>query len=236
MTREQAKILLKLTNDELKNIGHAGLALNRKIAEAYANGAEIEYLSKNGNWLPCADCEPFFTTIDKYRVKPAEPQESTEKWKPRNEEGYFYVEPFGSGDCSIERTLFCSNDETDNERVAIGNCFKIWTEARDASNKLATVLKAFFAGEQPNAQTPVESLDGNPLSDGEKALIRELRKTEVLKVFAKRECCVVFKDEENNLLSNAIYDVVFRTSNTPCNDDAIRDALRKIKDEKETAK
>lgn len=99
-------------------------------------------------------------------LKPVENQPD-EPWKPKEGDCYFSFESDGS----ILMNCY-SKIPNEQRRIIFGNCFKSYGEAEAARKRVKAALK----GETISKKETVESLDGKPLADGEKKLIRLLRK------------------------------------------------------------
>lgn len=166
MKREEAKICMSIPREILKVIA-PHIYKNLDIIQAYANGAEIQYRSKNEDeWEKAV---PLFREDFEYRVKPNSEQPTT-LWKPKDNERFLYVGLDGEVmDTRFNGTVF------HHKIVDFGNCFKSYEEAEEACDRVRAALR----GEVATKKEVVESLDGEPLGDYEKELLRVFRKAKL---------------------------------------------------------
>lgn len=166
MNREEAKICMSIPREILKIIA-PHIYKNLDIIQAYANGAEIQYKHKNEyEWEKAV---PLFREDFEYRVKPSSGQPTT-LWKPKDNERFLYIGLDGYiMDTRFDGTVFY------HKIVDFGNCFKSYEEAEEVRERVRAALR----GEIATQKEVVESLDGEPLGDYEKELLRIFRKAKL---------------------------------------------------------
>lgn len=113
------------------------------------------------------------------------------------------------------------DDEYEHDLFRLNNCFKTEEEAAVMAKKLNEAMEAIFSGKSVDGNTSVsevyvESVDGEALTDGEKALIRALRNLPLI---------APVKGASDD-------DISFRTDGLLENKEVARDALKKISNEK----
>lgn len=137
-----------------------------ELIKAWADGAKIQYWNESRHeWVDKGD--PCWYEWCEYRVKP-----SNEPWKPKKGEKYYYLMISYSGFELYSTT--CGKYNGDKIGIEMGNCFRTREEAVAAAERVKAALKGDFASDNNVARKEPE-LDGTPLTDGEKALIRALR-------------------------------------------------------------
>lgn len=179
MTREQAKILSKLSKKDLEKINY-GYAKHYEILKAFADGAEIE-INIDGAWR-IVDI-PNFEPVNEYRLNPNGP------WKPKDGETFFTI--YLDGD--IEEEEWDEEEKWHKDLFKLGLCYRTREEAEAAVKR----MHAAFKGEQTLSKTEkVESLDGHELSDAEKGVIRILRRCKVETMW---NCPFVYLERQDTL-------------------------------------
>lgn len=235
------------TNNKNKPHKHA------KLIKAWADGAKIQYWNESlHKWIDKGD--PLWYEWCEYRIKPEEP--SNEPWKPKADETFYIVSDMGyavkctwmdgcvyHNDCYAHGNCFRTEKEAEAaaERVEAAlkgdttDDMKVWITENDIEGGLQLTigeLKKWYRKlnkeNEMVLKLDVPYLDGNQLSDGEKALIRAIRNLGIHEVF-KDDGLLVFKDENNNLETDG--DVVAFSSMGQ--NSTIREVLNKIKKEQD---
>lgn len=211
MNRDTAKILSQLTDEQLGEISDTYKDY-ADVIRAFADGAEVEYRnSEDKSWKHTSS--PDFELMDYIRVVP----DDGRGWRPKEYgERYFYVDL--QDPLSEDYFTFVvvsenfHDDEWEHDLFRLNNCFKTEEEAAVMAKKLNEAMEAIFSG-KPDY---VESVDGEALTDGEKDLIRSLRKLPLIA----------------SVKGTSDDDISFRTDGLLENKEAARDALKKISNEK----
>lgn len=157
MKREEAKICMSIPREILKVIA-PHIYKNLDIIQAYANGAEIQYRSKNEDeWEKAV---PLFREDFEYRVKPSSEQPTT-LWKPKDNERFLYVGLDGEVmDTRFNGTVF------HHKIVDFGNCFKSYEEAEEARERVRVALKGEVLSKteiiEPLCSKPITAQNSNP--------------------------------------------------------------------------
>lgn len=183
------------------------------LIKVWADGATIQFKSIDGKWDDCLGNHPEWNEGTEYRIKPEEP------WKPKLKEIYFFVNTNGETDFN---SWF--GTDLDNNRYEFGNCFKTREEAQTAVPRVEAVLKNNWV----TKLVAVESIDGKPLSTGEKKLIQEIRKTVLRGAYNENAILVFPLDGSVDSTSNII---AFDTHGDDMNDNKIREAINLIAEE-----
>lgn len=219
MNRDIAKVLSQLTDEQLGEISDTYKDY-ADVIRAFADGAEVEYRnSEDKSWKHTSS--PDFELMDYIRVVP----DDGRGWRPKEYgERYFYVDlqdPLSEDYFTF--VVVAENfhdDEYEHDLFRLNNCFKTEEEAAVMAKKLNEAMEAIFSGKSVDGNTSdrevyVESVDGEALTDGEKALIRSLRNLPLIAP-----------------VKGASDDISFRTDGLLENKEAARDALKKISNEK----
>ena len=196
------------------------------LIKAWADGATIQVKIYRKQEAPTwVDIEnPTWSECDEYRIKP----EANEPWKPKLGDEYYAIY-ISFGEIELARNKW-NNDSIDNRRYSNGICFKTKEEAEAAAERVKAALKGELKISAPNTEN--FQLDGKPLTDGEKALIRALRSLEIYRVMEMP--IVVYRDREGNLLCGSEF-VVFDTYATGDDQNEIIAALNQIRAEQEAS-
>lgn len=222
MNRDTAKILSQLTDEQLGEISSTYKDY-ADVIRAFADGAEVEYRnSEDKSWKHTSYLD--FESMDYFRVAPD--LGSNKGWRPKEAgERFFYVDfqdPL-SEDCFTFGVVAENfrDDEYEYELFKRNNCFKTEEEAVAMAKKLNEAMEAIFSGKSVDgnasaSEVYVESVDGEALTDGEKDLIRALRKLPLI---------APVKGTSDD-------DISFRTDGLLENKEAARDALKNISNEK----
>jgi hypothetical protein len=213
------------TNNENKPHPHA------EIVHAWADGAKIQVKKDNGEWEYCDF--PLWNEKIEYRIKP-----SNEPWSPKTDEKYFYLDVFHGGFCVVY-SIWNSTD-TDYALRRNKNIFPTEEEAKAAIPRVVDALRGttnVSANVDSNVDSNVGSeIDGKPLTDGEIALIRALRKARIKDIPKYAHSVLVYEKEGETQSRVAQLCVAFTTDGLISGigtEDAIVDALKKIKAEQE---
>jgi hypothetical protein len=206
------------------------------LIKAWADGAKIQFYSKSEQkWLDVAWNHPSWTKDEEYRIKPEEP--SNEPWKPKKGERYFFVLIHVVYKYLIEIShSFWENDALDKKLYDIGNCFRTVEEAKAAIPRVKDALKGatdVSANVGSNVGSP--EIDGKPLTDGEKALIRAFRNGRLCRQFSNGSSLIVEGHDKvpNGVTTHREFVAFFMYS--PMQDGEVRNALEKIKAEQEAS-
>lgn len=185
---------------------------------AFANGAQIEGRpTPNSAWTTFSN--PTWETSWEYRVKP----EENEPWTPKDGEAYYYWNSMGE----IEEQDFHHRWPSDADRLKLGNCFRTRKEAKAAIKRIRTLLKDEL---KTSAQSTKDfQLDGKPLSEGEKALIKAIRIAGINEVCEYRKSVLVQKPCSE--FSCTAMHIAFLTNRVESDDKEIVEALKQIKEE-----
>lgn len=199
-----------------------------ELIKAWAVGAEIQYWDDGDNkWKDCKgyDGFPTWDVELQYRIKPEEP--SNESWKPKEDEKYFFLHEDGQ----LDSTYFAITCKEDVGRIEYGNYFRTYMEAADAFDRVKAALKG-ATDVSANVGTNVGSeLDGKPLSDGEKALIKALRRGRIFQQYVDPRAVVVEALKDGNMKIHHEFVAFCMYSNI---DTArVRAAIKQIKAEQE---
>lgn len=160
-----------------------------ELIKAWADGAKIQHFDTSE--MQWRDSEqPYWFVQTQYRIKPEEP--SNEPWKPNGNEKYFFVGQRNDGLFDVGEYHWGGNIE-DNNLFKIGNCFRTREEAEAAVERVKAALKGNLATDN-NVAALAESVDYRPLTDGEKALIKALRRTVMGKVYDPDKTVIIDRD------------------------------------------
>lgn len=201
------------------------------LIKAWADGAKIQSrhlidfdnVEQWSKWTD--DGEPDWCDEDyQFRIKPDEP--SNEPWKPKKDDWYHVV---GMKGCVVK--IRWTNNEQDNELYEAHNCFRTREEAEAAAERVKAALTGELKISAPNTEN--FQLDGKPLTDGEKALIRAIRLANVSDVHERGSILVVMDANGQRALYST---VAFSTAGNSALDETIRAALKRIKQEQEENK
>lgn len=188
MTREKARIWATIPREKLAVI-EPKLYKHYDLICAFANGAEIEFKDSEDSWVPME--YPSFSENEEYRVKPCTEQPA-KPWKPKRGEFFFYIDIT----LRVDEARCSCNDFRESLMFASGNFFETRKEAEAARDRVRAVIKGEQVVSKPET---VGTLDGQPLTDGEKTLLRHLRDSKVVDVFnGETATTVVFDNERNN--------------------------------------
>lgn len=201
--------------------------------KAWADGAKIQLKTESGEWVDVAANWPCWSVDIEYRIKPKEP--SNEPWKPKEGEKYFYL--------NISEGKFFANwykwedDNVGKELYRQHNCFRTKEEAESAIPRVEVALKGTTdvnANVGSNVGSP--ELDGKPLTDGEKELIKALRRSKIGTIIDPDNSITCFL--KNGKITFAYRPISFflYLKNSMANEDEVLFALNKIKQEQEATK
>ena len=205
-----------------------------ELIHAWADGKTIQTRLKEsqekwkdflGSNLPLFNDKHF-----EYRIKPEKP--SNDPWKPKEGDEYWALDNFGDVFFSI------FSDRDDENRYSFGNCFRTRAEAEAAKERVKAALK----GENVNIPTNVvrnvgsPEIDGEPLSDGEKELIKALRHAgRITDVYDYRTTVLVSANDNASGVYTHRQHIAFFTSSSDADDKLIISALKQIKAEQEAS-
>lgn len=148
MTRETAKVLTKLSKEDLGKVC-AGYEVHYDVLCAFARGAKIEHnILKHYSWVEVEN--PSFYKDFEYRVKPNGSSKSHHPWKPKEGETYFFISVSGK----IKYAEFCPADCVDPwhlDRLKFGNCFRSREEAEAALDRVISALKGETGSQNGNS-------------------------------------------------------------------------------------
>ena len=193
-----------------------------ELIKAWAEGAIIQSRSEFGGWVDEVNSNPTWDPSVEYRIKPEEP--SNEPWKPKDGGEYWFI----GVDFTPENAIW-RDDSFDRRYFKYGNCFRTKEEAEAAIPRVEAALKG-TTDVSDNVGTNVGSpeLDGEPLSEGEKALVKALRSSGIFRVMEKP--IVVYHDSEGKALCGSEF-IVFDTYAAEEDQNEIIAALKQIKAE-----
>lgn len=211
----------------------------------WADGIPIEHKSGTGRWVDVINFSIMTMPDIEYRIKP-----SNDPWKPEEGGTYLYV-----NSCGEVYEKVWESSKIDEKHYENGNCFHLQDDAEATAERVKKAMKG-TTDVSTNVGSNVGSkdeeikalkdeleklklkisapnrtnfqLDGKPLTEGEIALIRELRNVNIYEVY-EGDSLLVFNDEDDGLQvdGNAVaFDSVGRN-------DEIRACLKKIKKEQE---
>lgn len=188
MTREEAKIWVTMPHDKLAVIA-PHLAKHFDPLCAFANGAEIEFKDSEDSWVLME--YPSFSENEEYRVKQCT-EKPAKPWKPKRGEFFFYIDIT----LRVDEARCACNDFRESLMFASGNFFETRKEAEAARDRVRAVIKGEQVFSKPET---VESLDGQPLTDGDKTLLRHLRDIKIVDVFnGETATTIVLGNERDN--------------------------------------
>ncbi|MCQ2605404.1 MAG: hypothetical protein MJ204_02785 [Bacteroidales bacterium] len=122
-TRDRRKVRILCTNADLYNPDYPIIAL-AKISHFDRNIEEVNYYSINGEYNPGKNGNPRDLML------------SEKKWKPADEEIYFYIGTW----FEIEHTCYDKDCLPDQQRIEFGNCFRTIDEAKKYAEKIKQVF------------------------------------------------------------------------------------------------
>lgn len=202
-----------------------------ELIHAWADGKTIQTRLKEsqekwkdflGSNLPLFNDKHF-----EYRIKP-----SNEPWKPKEGERYFYLD-IVDGEISVDDYPW-RGDAIDNALYRLRNIFPTKEEAEAAIPRAEAALKSAFATDT-NVGSKSE-IDGEPLSDGEKELIKALRHAgRITGVYDYRTTVLVSANDNASGVYTHRQHIAFFTSSSDTGDELIIDALKQIKAEQEAS-
>lgn len=210
-----------------------------ELIKAWADGARIQIYNKGlGKWFDCNDNQPEWRNVAQYRIKP----EKTDKWKPVPGETYFYLnDSLGPSEEEWDGSNF------DQYMFEYHNCFKTREEAEAAAKRVKAALKGEESEEVKKLRRENEELkkeiakaearksvlhphlNGKPVSNGELALIRAIRKAGVSYVW--QHGCAILVDKEDFETHRDF--IALLSSGVEADDDEVRAALNAISREQE---
>ena len=198
-----------------------------ELIKAWADGAKIQSrhlidfdnVEQWSKWTD--DDEPDWCDEDyQFRIKAEEP--INEPWKPKEGEAYYFLVSTGT----VGKDYYHSSLDCDKDRVEIGNYFRTKDEAEAAIPRVKTALKGELKISAQNVE--IFQLDGKPLTDGEKALIRALRCSRICRFY---EDFVVVEKHDNGVATHRPSLAFF--TDTPYHDARIKYAIEHIQKEQE---
>lgn len=200
-----------------------------ELIKAWANGAKIQLKVRDAEkWI---DTDfPAWTQCHEYRVKPEE--HSNEPWKPKKGEKYYYLMISYDGFELYSTT--CGEYIGDNIGIdEMGNCFRTEEEAKAAVERVKAALKGELKISAPNDEKI--QLDGKPLTDGEKELIKALRNIKIERVPDYSTVTLCYPSSDGTRCCGTNFAVAFFTSNLSSEDDerSVIAALKQIQAEQE---
>ena len=197
-----------------------------KLIHAWADGAMIQLKKDNGEWEDCLFNRPAWNEKTEYRIRPEELSNAT--WRPKEGDEYWALDNFGN----VFFSIFSNSD--DENRYSFGNCFRTRAAAEAAKERVKAALK----GENVNIPTNVGSnvgspeIDSEPLSDGEKELIKALRHAGIITdVYDYRTTVLVSANDNASGVYTHRQHIAFFTSSSDAGDKRIISALKKIQAE-----
>lgn len=197
-----------------------------ELIKAWADGAKIQLKVRDAEeWIDTDS--PVWTKCHEYRIKP-ESEPSNEAWKPKKGISYLFVDSCGNVDFQL-----WDGSALDESRYKIGNCFHLQSAAEAAANRVVAALKGELKISAPNDEKI--QLDGKQLTDGEKALIRALRRTKLNHVWDLYGSHIVWADYDNHSIESFDNHIAFITDAELVEDDKdIIAALKQIKSEQKS--
>lgn len=188
MDREEAKIWASIPRKKLEVIA-SHLDKHFDLLCAYANGAEIQLKFRDErDWHTLNSPDFNADGWAEYRVKPSAEQHA-KPWRPKIRDIYYCIDM--QGEIMGDRW---EGVEFEESILYMGNCFQTHKEAEEGRERMRAALK----GEAVSVLEKVESLDGKPLTDNEKTLLRHLRKIRIVNVFYGKIGTTVLLDSETN--------------------------------------
>lgn len=229
MTREEAKIYAKLSREDVAKL-NSEFGIHYDIICSFANGVKIESKHPEATKWNEEDC-PEFRSFMEYRVKETEIEANTaEPWKPRDGDTAFFIGTYGEIYVGCFQTY---EPVGDTKRLDFGNCFRTRAEAETACERVRAALKGSTISKTETVE-PVESLDGEPLTEGEKDLIRALRVSGIDGIFTEKNSCL-FNGGGNCGEYTQYSDFVAIDTNVPADIEDVINALVKIREEQDKA-
>lgn len=223
-----------------------------ELIHAWADGKTIQIRLKESQekWkdLPGSGLPLFNDKHFEYRIRPEEP--SNEPWKPKEGEQYFFVRIHVVYKDLIEIShSFWENDALDKKLYDIGNCFRTAEEAKAAIPRVEKALKNLYSISDKKAHdlecelydkidrlTKYPEIDGKPLTDGEKALIKALRRSDrITNVYDYRTTVLVSANDNASGVYTHRQHIAFFTNSSDEDDELIIRALKQIKAEQEAS-
>ena len=196
-----------------------------KWIKLWADGAKIQYKTGAGNWVDVISFNSMAAHDIEYRIKP----EIEEPWKPKYGGSYLFV-----NSCGVVDEKLWKSSTVDEIRYENGNCFHLQSDAEAAAERVKAAMKGVLKISAPNAEN--FQLDDKPITDGEKELIRALRKARIKDIPKYAHSVLVYEKEGETRSMVSQLCVAFTTDGLASGigtEDAIIDALNKIKAERE---
>ena len=190
--------------------------------KAWADGFTIQIQRSNGEW---EDIDlPSWNEEFEYRIKP-----NNEPWSPKTDEKYFYLDVFNGEFYAVDNTW--NSTDTDYALRRNNNIFSGKEEAEAAIPRVKTALKGELKISAPNVE--IFQLDGKPLTDGEKALIRAFRNGRLCRQFSNGSSVIVEGHDKVpcGVTTHRHFVAFFMYS--PMQDGEVRNALEQIIKEQE---
>ena len=231
------------------------------LIKAWVDGAHIQYFDEKRNvWDDCLLNAPTWGKDIKYRIKPEET--SNEPWKPKLKDKYFILDLF-AGEIRVKYYIWYDTT-VDNALYRNHNCFRTEEEAEAAIPRVIDSLKGNDSlGSKKSLQLQLDVkdaeikaikkqleekeqrianqtvVDGKPLSDGEVALIKAMRKVWIKEIPKYGHSVLVYNKEGSMQMTPANLCVAFITDGLISGigtEDAIIEALKQIKKEQKLLK
>lgn len=231
-----------------------------ELIKAWADGAKIQLKTESGEWVDVVSNWSSWSVNYEYRVKPEKP--SKKPWKPKKGEEYFFLS-FYEGKICVDCRI-CFDDDTDDALYRQHNFFRTEEEAEAAIPRVKDVLQGgdlLSSKKSLQLQLDVKDaeikaikkqleekgqrianqtiVDGKPLSDGEVALIKAMRKVWIKEIPKYGHSVLVYNKEGSMQMTPANLCVAFITDGLISGigtEDAIIDALKQIKKEQKLLK
>ena len=213
-----------------------------ELIKAWADGAKIQSrhlidfdnVEQWSKWTD--DDEPDWCDEDyQFRIKPQKKKTNNKTWKPKLNEMFFELQLDSDGSVSVQA---CSIIGEPEDVLTLNSenktCFPYTKEGKHQAKKMARRIDSVLKGEKDfieSSQKP--SIDEQILTDGEIALIRALRKVEILNVYdwGKTTLCSVGSDcvysEDTHIAFSLAYEA------EPNENREIVSCLKQIQEEQE---
>lgn len=204
-------------NNENKPTPHP----HAELVHAWADGAKIQVKKDNGEWEECDF--PLWNEKIEYRIKP-----SNEPWSPKTDD---YLDVLYGEFCVVDSTW--NSTDTDYALRRNNNIFPTEEEAEAAIPRVKAALKGATdvnANVGSNVVSP--EIDGKPLSEGEVALIKALRRAErITDVYDYKDTVLVSANDNASGVCAHTQHIAFFTDALDSEDELIICALKQIKSE-----